>query len=110
MADIIQWNIRGLKVGVNSFFKTKKCISKLENVQKTKILSVQETHLISDEEIPKRLSNFDHLYHILATHATPDDKGAGIILFINKTEVLVTTEELHPGRLLFAQVQNKITN
>ena len=24
--------------------------------------------------------------------------------------VLVTTEELHPGRLLFAQVQNKITN
>ena len=71
---------------------------------------MQETHLISDEEIPKKLSNFDHLYHILATHATADDKGAGIILFINKTEVLVTTEELHPGRLLFAQVQNKITN
>ena len=61
MASIKQWNIRGLKLGSNSFHKIKKCISKLEDVQKTNILSVQETHLSSNNEIPQRLKNFDHL-------------------------------------------------
>ena len=60
MECIIQWNVRGLKVGSNSFFKVNKCISKLENVQRNKIFSVQETHLTSNEEIPKKLMNFDH--------------------------------------------------
>ena len=55
MADIIQWNIRGLKVESKSFFKIKKCTEKLEDLAKTNILSIQETHLLSDDEIPKRL-------------------------------------------------------
>ena len=92
MEGIIQWNIRGLKCGSQSFLKTKKCVSKLENVQKTKVFSIQETHLGADDEIPRKLLHFDHLYHILATHAKPDDKGAGILLFINKTENLIKHE------------------
>ena len=110
MTGIQQWNIRGIKVSSNSFHKVKKCISILENVQKTNILSIQETHLASNDEIPKRLLNFNHLYHILPSHAPVNDKGAGIILFINKTEELIESAELVPGRLVYAKIQNKITS
>ena len=110
MTGIQQWNIRGIKVSSNSFHKVKKCISILENVQKTNILSIQETHLTSNDEIPKRLLNFNHLYHILPSHAPVNDKGAGIILFINKTEELIESAELVPGRLVYAKIQNKITS
>ena len=68
MAGISQWNIRGLKVGSNSFFKVRKCVLKLEDVQKTNILRIQETHLKTDEQIPNKFKNFGHLYHILSTH------------------------------------------
>ena len=110
MADIIQWNIRSLKVESKSFFKIKKCTEKLEDLAKTNILSIQETHLLSDDEIPKRLKNFDHLYHIKASHATPTDKGAGIILFINKTEEVLNSDEISPGRLIYIKIKNKITD
>ena len=110
MAGISQWNIRGLKVGSNSFFKVRKCVLKLEDVQKTNILSIQETHLKTDDQIPNKLKNFGHLYHILSTHAPENDNGAGIILFINKTEELIEQEELYPGRLLYAKIQNKVTS
>ena len=108
MTGIIQWNIRGLKIVSNSFFKIKKCISKLEDVQKTNILSIQETHLTSNDEILKSLLNFDHLYHILSSHASENDKGAGIILFINKTEI--DSEVLFPCRLLYAKIQYKVAS
>ena len=108
MESILQWNIRGLKS--NSFHKTKKCIAKLENVQSTLLFNLQETHLRCDEEIPKKLKNMDHLYHILSTHATEDDKGAGILLFVNKTEEIIDTEILYPGRLLFAKIRNRTTS
>ena len=110
MESILHWNIRGLKSESNSFHKTKKCISKLENVQNTLLFNVQETHLRRDEEIPKKLKNMDHLYHILSAHATEGDKGAGILLFVNKTEEIVDTEILYPGRLLFAKIKNRTTS
>ena len=110
MAGIKQWNVRGLKVGSNSFFKVKKCISILEDVSKTTVLSIQETHLTSDEEIPRKLQNFNHLYHIISSHACHNDKGAGIVMFINKTEELIESEELFQGRLLYAKIQNKATS
>ena len=110
MEGISQWNIRGLKVGSNSFFKVRKCVLKLEDVQKTNILSIQETHLKTDDRIPNKLKHFGHLYHILSTHAPENDNGAGIILFINKTEELIEQEELYPGRLLYAKIQNKVTS
>ena len=58
MTGIIQWNIRGLKVASNSFLKIKKCISTLEDVQKTNILNIQETHLTSNDEIAKKIAEF----------------------------------------------------
>ena len=107
MECIIQLNVRGLKQESNSFHKVKKCVSILENVQSTHVFNLQETHLISDREIPKKFHNFDHLYHVLSSHATEHDKGAGILLFINKTEDILESESLHPGRLLYTKTKNK---
>ena len=107
MESILHWNVRGLKQESNSFHKIKKCVSFLENVQNTHVFNLQETHLISDSEIPKKFHNFDHLYHVLSSHATEQDKGAGIILFINKTEDILESECLHPGRLLYTKTKNK---
>ena len=58
MTGIQQWNIRGIKVSSNSFHKVKKCILILENVQKTNILSIQETHLTSNDEILEKVVKF----------------------------------------------------
>ena len=110
MESIVHWNVRGLKTESNSFHKTKKSISKLENVQNTLLFNLQETHLRSDEEIPRKLKNLYNLYHILPAHATETDKGAGIILFVNKTEVILNTEILYPGRLLYAKIRNRTTS
>ena len=103
MERILQWNVRGLKVSSNSFFKIKKVVSNLENIQNTHIFNLQETHLQDDTEIPKKFKDFDHMYHILSTHATNVERGAGIILFINKTHLVIEQRVLHPGNLLYAQ-------
>ena len=110
MACIKHWNIRGLKSPSSSFQKVKKLTTKLEDVQKLSVLNVQETHLLNDNEIPQRLKNFDHLYHIVPSHACQNDKGAGILIFINKTEDIIETEELVPGRLVYVKYQNKNTS
>ena len=73
MESILQWNIRGLKS--NSFHKTKKCIAKLENVQSTLLLNLQETHLRCDEEIPKKLKNMDQKMTISYHQSFTNDGG-----------------------------------
>ena len=100
MENILHWNVRGLKVLSNSYSKVKKCVSKLENVRQTFVFNIQETHLRNDEEIPAKFKDYSHLYHIISAHATEEDKGAGILLFINKTEEILGSETLYPGRLL----------
>jgi exonuclease III len=110
MACIKHWNIRGLKSPSSSFQKVKKLTTKLEDVQKLSVLNIQETHLLNDNENPQRLKNFDHLYHIVPSHACQNDKGAGILIFINKTEDIIETEELVPGRLVYVKYQNKNTS
>ena len=84
MADLIHWNVRGLKITNND--KLNKCCAILEQVGLNFILNLHETHLNSDAHIPHKFKKFSHLYHIIATHAPNDDKGAGILLFINQTE------------------------
>ena len=105
MAGPIHWNIRGLKV-IN-FEKVKKCCSMLEQVQSNLFLNLHETHLNKDEDIPKKLLNYSHIYTVLSSHASEDDRGAGILMFINKTEEVVDKEEIIPGRLLFVKIKNK---
>ena len=106
MACIKHWNIRGLNSPSSSFQKVKK-LTTIGRCSKLSVLNVQETHLLNDNEIPQRLKNFDHLYHILPSHACQNDKGAGILIFINKTEDIIETEELAPGRLVYSQVSEQ---
>ena len=110
MENILHWNVRGLKVLSNSYSKVKKCVSKLENVRQTFVFNIQETHLRNDEEIPAKFKDYSHLYHIISAHATEEDKGAGILLFINKTEEILGSETLYPGRLLYVKTKNISTN
>jgi len=105
MVGPIHWNVKGLKV-IN-FEKVKKCCSMLEQVQNVLFLNLHETHLISDNDIPKKLLNYSHIYTTISSHAREDDKGAGILIFINKTEEIVDSEEIFPGRLLFVKIKNK---
>ena len=91
MAGPIHWNIRGLKV--TNFEKVKQCCSMLDQVQSNLFLNLHETHLNKDEDIPK--------------NASEDDRGAGILIFINKTEEVVDKEEIVPGSLLFVKIKNK---
>ena len=107
MTGPIHWNVKGLKV-VN-YEKVKKCCSILEQAQNVLFLNLQETHLECDNDIPRKLLNFSHLYHLVSSHANEDDRGAGILLFINKTEEILSTENIFPGRLLYAKTRNKAT-
>ena len=75
MGGPYHWNVRGLKV-VN-FDKVKKCCSILEQPQKVFFFNLHETHLFSDEDIPKKLLDFSHAYHIISSHAKADDRGGG---------------------------------
>ena len=105
MAGPIHWNIRGLKV--TNFEKVKKCCAMLERVHEILFLNIQETHLNDDTQIPNKLLNFSHLYSIISSHAEDNDKGAGILLFVNKTEEVIEKKVLFPGRLLFVKIKNK---
>ena len=87
MESILHWNVRGLKTAQTD--KLKKCCDVLDNVSSVQIFNLQETHLSSDSEIPNRLLNYSHLYHIVSSHANNNDKGAGILMFINKTEDII---------------------
>ena len=108
MAELIHINIRGLKV----FNKAKidKCCYILENVQSVLVLNIQETHLTCDADIPQKFSRYSHLYHFITSHACDADKGAGIIMLVNKTEEILETKSYVQGRLLYVKVKNKVSD
>ena len=111
MEGVVSWNIRGLKNTRNKNYtkKVNKIKTELEEVGQLKILCLQETHLQSENEIPQAWQEYKHLYHILSTNANEDDKYAGILLFINKTEDVLICDSLMEGRILYAKIENKVT-
>ena len=80
----------------------------LEQVQSNLFLNLHETHLNKDEDIPKKLLNYSHIYTVLSSNASEDDRGAGILMFINKTEEVIDKEDIIPGRLLFVKIKKDI--
>ena len=66
--------------------------------------------MTEDSQIPQKFSRYSHLYHVISSHATNTDKGAGILLFVNKTEEIIEYHEYIPGRLIFLKVKNKASN
>ena len=98
MGDIIQFNVRGLKtVGLRE--KKVDFISKILDEQNTICLSLQETRLTDYDQIPRKLTHYNHLYHIFFCGATNDDPGSGILIFVKKTEDILKNSTLIQGRL-----------
>ena len=85
MGDIIQCNIRGVKTE-NLRDQKVQLVSHILSNNKTRVLSLQETRITNDNQIPKDWLNFKHLYHIVSSNATEIDPGSGIIIFVKKTE------------------------
>ena len=112
--EYLQWNIRGIKDVLRRNDKIDKVINLLEIPSKIRVLNLQETHLMSPEDTPSQFKNFEHLFHIINNFATPDDRAAGICMFVNKTESILIQEHLLGGRLTYIQlcstVDNKIKN
>ena len=107
MAELYHLNIRGLKI-FNSDKINKVCYI-LEKVSQVLFLNIQETHLRDNSEIPRKFDRFTHLYHQISSHTVDTDKGAGILMFVNKTEEIVEVNNCIPGRLLFVRTQNKVS-
>ena len=107
--DYLQWNIRGLLDRNRRHDKVEKVVSFLEKPCNLKILNIQETHLITTEDEPSAFRNFEHLFHIIHNHATPDDRSAGICIFINKTEDILLQQNLIEGRLTYLKLKNSAT-
>ena len=103
--DYLQWNIRGLLDRNRLHDKVEKVVSFLEKPCNLKILNIQETHLITTEDEPSAFRNFEHLFHIIHNHATPDDRSAGICIFINKTEDILLQQNLIEGRLTYLKLK-----
>lgn len=113
-SDFVQWNIRGINDKSRRRNKVDKIISMLENATRLKLLNIQETHLQSTDDEPSSFRNFCHLYNIIHSYAPHDDRGAGICIFVNKTDNILVSETLLQGRLLYLKLQHvatqKVTN
>ena len=104
--DYLQWNIRGILDKKRRQNKVDKITSFLEKPTNLKILNIQESHLITIEDEPSHFSNFKHLFHIVHNFATIDDRSAGICTFINKTEEIISNENLINGRLSYVKLKS----
>ena len=107
--DYLQWNIRGIRDKARRGDKIDKIVNILENAGRIKILNIQETHLLSTEDEPSSFKHFKHLFHIIHNFSATDDRGAGICIFINKTEIIEIHEDLIKGRLTYLKLCNTAT-
>ena len=107
--DIYHWNIGGIKCkrSTNYNDKINQLSSILEKASSTLILNIQETHISNEAELPKILETYSHIYNFIKAFSNINDSFSGIIIGIRKTEDIVATEILEPGRLLYIKSQNQ---
>ena len=105
--DYLQWNVRGISDKLRRKAKIQKIENILENASKIKILNLQETHLMSEEDEPPSFKKLKHIFHIVHSFAPLTDRGAGICIFVNKTENIMIQEVLLEGRLIYLKLENK---
>ena len=103
----IQWNLRGIADKTGRKANIQKIESILDKVSRIKILNLQETHLTSEIDEPPSFKKLKHIFHIVHSFASINDRGAGICIFVNKTENIMIQEELLGGRLVYLRLQNK---
>ena len=107
--EYIHWNIRGLNDKGRRKNKVDKIISLIQNPKKIVVVNLQETHLSSSEDIPKKILEYKHIFHIVPSFAPLSDKGSGIILLINKSEEIVSEIEILKGRIHILSLKNQAT-
>ena len=108
--EYIHWNIRGLSDKVRRKGKVDRIISLLQNPKELILINLQETHLLTSNDIPYKLSEFKHVFHIVSSFASISDKGSGILMLINKSEIIMSQMELLKGRFLILVLKNQSTN
>ena len=64
----------------------------------TKILSLQETRIQSQSEIPKHFKNLEHIYKICLWQASPQDPGSGILVFVKNTREFKKSNSLEKNK------------
>ena len=108
MADhIVHLNIRGL----NSDKKKEKLgiiCKELEKPQ-TKILNIQETRIKDTNVFIKNFDDYLINYNFYFSNATDDDAGGGILIFIKKTEEIISQSSIINGRLLYVRIKNNVS-
>ena len=104
--EYVQWNVRGISDKARRKNKLQKIENILEKVSKIKILNLQETHLTSEQDEPPSFKKLKHIFHIVHSYAPLNDRGAGICIFVNKTENIMIQEELLEGRLIYLKLEN----
>ena len=107
--EYIHWNIRGLNDKGRRKNKVDKKISLIQNPKKIVVVNLQETHLSSSEDIPKKILEYKRIFHMVPSFAPLSDKGSGIFLLINKSEEIVSEIEILKGRILILSLKNHAT-
>ena len=105
MTSITHWNLKGVKDKRNPNYQKKVDIVShlLSNPSKNLIVSLQETHLESKNQIPSEWTNFSHLFSLVGNFAPNNDSFSGTMLFINKLLTIEHIEVLIPGRVILVQ-------
>ena len=62
---------------------------------------------MSEEDEPPSFKKLKHIFHIVHSFAPLTDRGAGICIFVNKTENIMIQEVLLEGRLIYLKLENK---
>ena len=109
--DIYHWNINGLKCkhSPNYLGKINQIGSILEKGS-TSILNIQETHTSNESELPKFLKTYSHLYTFEKTFSCSGDVFSGILVCIRKTDIVILSEVLENGRLMYIKIMKEASN
>ena len=105
--DFVHFNIRGLNTDTNT--NKSDFIQNELNKSTTKVVNIQETRISTPEKIDTLVNTNSNVFNCFSSNATVNDTGAGILLFVRKTEDILETSNLIPGRLLFVKIKNKVT-
>ena len=101
----IHWNSNGF-LHTKQNEKIDLVESFLQNPGIIKCFSLCDVRFRSKDDIPEKLQQYQHLYHIILNEVE-QDKCSGNLLFINKTEDVLEIKKIIPGRLLFCEIVNK---
>ena len=102
---IVSWNPQGFQ---KSGSRTKqKCefLMKEYNHNKFDILTLQETHHQSEENLPQYIQDLKVTHKFYHRPASPSDTYAGIVVLVHKDWKVILTKEIVPGRVLKIVVQ-----